>query len=162
METSNHATHKTQFARDTAFFVALLATALALGGALAHALELANKIELSGADYFIVQRIYFGWDRLGYLLGVELAGMLSVIYLYRRERRVVRPTLLALSCLVGAQIVFWTFTFPANQETNNWSVQPENWEILRRQWEYSHLAGAIFQTLAMATLIVAVLRRSRL
>jgi hypothetical protein len=39
--------------QDVAFFVALLATALALGGALAHALELPNKIEMVREHYFI-------------------------------------------------------------------------------------------------------------
>jgi hypothetical protein len=30
---------------------------------------------------------------------------------------------------------------------------------MRAQWEYSHLAGALFQLLAMISLIVAILRR---
>jgi hypothetical protein len=43
-------------ASDVAFFVALMAAAMALGGALAHALELPNKIDLSVDEYFIVQQ----------------------------------------------------------------------------------------------------------
>jgi hypothetical protein len=31
-----------------------------------------------------------------------------------RRRQVLWPTLTAIGCLVGAQAVFWTFTFPAN------------------------------------------------
>lgn len=146
-------------ARDVAFFVALMATALAMGAALAHALELPNKIALSRDHYFIVQQIYAGWDRLAYLLGVELLAILAVLILYWREPKVQLPALLALSCLFAAQIVFWAFTFPANQATANWTNQPEDWEALRAQWEFSHLAGAVFQTLAMAALIVAALRR---
>jgi hypothetical protein len=45
--------------------VALLATAVALGAALAHALELPNKIGMSVDTYFIVQQVYSGWNRLG-------------------------------------------------------------------------------------------------
>jgi hypothetical protein len=150
----------TTAARDIAFFIALLATALALGGALAHAFEFPNKIGMSRGDYFIVQRAYDGWNRLAYLLIVELAGMLAVIWLYRAEPRVSWLVLAALVCLVAAQVSFWFWTFPANQATSNWTTQPDNWERLRREWEYSHLAGAFFQTLAMAALIVAVLRRS--
>lgn len=67
--------------------------------------------------------------------------------------------LAALICLIGAQAVFWIWTFPANQATSNWTTQPEAWQRLRIEWEYSHLAGAVFQTLAMASLVVAVLRR---
>lgn len=141
--------------------MALLATALALGGALAHVLELPNKIGMSRDDYFIVQRIYLGWNRLAYLLLIELSGMLAVIFLYRAQPNVLWPTVIALSCLVAAQVMFWVFTSPTNQATSNWSQRPANWETLRWQWEYSHLAGAAFQTFAMAALIVAALRRSR-
>jgi hypothetical protein len=149
------------FACDVAFFVALLATALALGAALAHALELPNKIGMSRAEYFVVQSIYRGWNRLGYLLAIELVSMLAVVILYREERRVKWSALVAVGGVVTAQIVFWTLTFPANAATSNWTAQPTNWESLRRQWEYSHLAGAVCQTLAMAALIIAVLARDR-
>ena len=43
-----------------AFFVALLASALVLGPALAHVLELPNKIGLPRDEYFIVQKTYRG------------------------------------------------------------------------------------------------------
>jgi hypothetical protein len=145
--------------QDVAFFVVQLATALALGGALAHALELPNKIGMSREHYFIVQRAYDGWNRLAYLLAVELSGILAVIWLYRAEPRVWWPATAALAALVAAQAIFWIWTFPANQATNNWTSQPQNWEILRRHWEYSHLAGAAFQLLDITALIVAVLRR---
>ena len=148
------------FARDAAFFIALLATGFALGGALAHAFELPNKIGMERDAYFVVQTIYSGWDRLAYLLAVELAGILAVIFLYRAEPRVFWPGCVALGGLIGAQIVFWVWTFPANQATENWTRQPANWELLRVQWEYSHLAGAGFQTIAMAALIIAVLQRN--
>lgn len=144
---------------DIAFFIALMATALALGGALAHALELPAKIGMSREDYFVVQQIYAGWNRLAFLLAIELTGMLALLVIYWREPAVMRPVALALACLVAAQVVFWIWTFPANAVTGNWTVQPENWEQLRTHWEYSHLAGAVFQTGAMAALVVAVLRR---
>ena len=147
-------------AQDIAFFISLLATALALGGALAHALELPNKINMSRENYYIVQRAYDGWDRLAYLLAIELAGILAVIWLHRAEPRVLWLALMALVCLFAAQAIFWIWTFPANQATSNWTTQPNNWERLRCEWEYSHLVGALFQTLAMTALIIAVLRRA--
>jgi hypothetical protein len=130
-----------------------------MAGAGAHALELPNKIGMGAQDYFVAQQLYRGWNRLGYVLAAELVGMLAVIVLYRKDRRVLPPAALALAALVAAQAIFWIWTFPANQATGNWTVQPENWEALRAQWEYSHLAGAGFQLLALAALIVAVLRR---
>jgi hypothetical protein len=146
-------------AKDIAFFIALFATALALGGALAHAFELPNKIGMSREDYFIVQRAYDGWNRLAYLLALELAGVLAVTWLYRAEPNVLWPALVALVCLFAAQAVFWTWTFPANQATSNWTAQPDNWERLRLEWEYSHLVGALFQMIGLMALIIGVLRR---
>lgn len=147
------------FARDAAFFIALLATSFALGGALAHAFELLNKIGMTREEYFTVQRIYAGWDRLGFVLAIQLAGILAVMLLYRAQPRVLVPASIGLVALVAAQLVFWVWTFSANQATANWTQQPANWDALRAQWEYSHLAGAAFQTMAMIALVTAVLRR---
>jgi hypothetical protein len=149
-------------AQDIAFFFALLATALAMGGALAHALELPNKIVMSREQYFVVQRAYDGWNQLAYLLAVELAGILAVMWLYRAQPRVLWLAVVALACFLASQAIFWIWTFPANQATDNWTMQPDNWERLRREWEYSHLAGALFQAFAMVALIIAVLRRGRI
>ena len=148
--------------RNVALFVALVATALALGAALAHALELSSKIRLSQGDYFIVQQIYAGWDRLAYLLLVEFAGMIATVLLFRSEPRVFGAALAALAFLILAQAVFWMFTFPANVATENWTVQPQDWQAQRARWEYSHLAGAVLQMLAMtAVATAAVLSRHR-
>lgn len=145
---------------DIVFFIALLATALALGAALAHALELPNKIDLPEREYFIVQQAYRGWNQLAYLLAIQLISMLAIAGLSRREPRVLWPTLAAILCLLCAQAVFWTYTYPANVATDNWTAIPADWESLRTRWEYSHVLGAAFQVLAMSALIVAVLART--
>jgi hypothetical protein len=145
---------------DVIFFIALLATALALGAALAHALELPNKINLPEREYFIVQQAYRGWNQLAYLLVIELIAMLAIAALSRHEPRVFWPTVVAIVCLLCAQALFWTYTYPANVATDNWTAIPANWESLRTRWEYSHAFGAAFQVLAMSALIVAVLARS--
>lgn len=146
-------------AGDVAFFVALVATGLALGAALAHALELPAKMQLDKQSYFIAQQLYAGWDRLGFLLAVELLGQFAVIAIYRHRRRVARPAVMAMAALLAAQGVFWAFTFPMNRATADWTVQPANWEALRYQWEYSHLAGAACQLLSFVALCVALLMR---
>lgn len=126
-----------------------------MGAALAHALELPNKMLLDQQEYFIVQKVYRGWNKLAYLLAVEVIGMLLLIYMVRHERDVRTRVLLALGSVALAQAVFWVFTYPANQVTADWTLQPENWRELRRQWEYSHLAGAVFQTFALCWLTLA-------
>jgi hypothetical protein len=143
------------------FFIALLATALALGAALAHALELLNKIDLPKEEYFLVQQVYRGWNQIGYLLAIELISMLLVAGLSWREPRVRWPTLIAILCLICAQVLFWTYTYPANVATDNWTTIPANWADLRAHWEYSHALGAAFQVLAMSALIIAAFARTR-
>lgn len=145
---------------DVVFFIAMLATALALGPAMAHLLELPNKIGLPSGDYFVVQQAYRGWSLLGFLILVELLSMAALAVMARHEPRVLWPVLAAIAAIIGAQAVFWIWTYPANVATRNWTFVPENWETLRRQWEFSHAAGAFFQVLAMAALILAALRRS--
>jgi hypothetical protein len=56
-------------------FIALLFTALALAPAMAHLLELPNKISLPREDYLTVQQIYRGWALLGFVVvGALLAN----------------------------------------------------------------------------------------
>jgi hypothetical protein len=142
-------------------FVALLSTAVALGAALAHLLELPNKIRLPVDEYFIVQGIYRGWNRLGLVLFVQLLSILTLIALSSRKSGVFWSAVLALLCLMGAQALFWLYTFPANVATANWTVVPQDWEQLRRQWEFSHAAGALLQLGAMIALIIASIGRAR-
>jgi hypothetical protein len=138
---------------DAAFFVALLATALA------HVLELPNKIDLPREQYFIVQGIYRGWWQIAFVLAVQAVSLIAVLVMSRGQTLVFRLTLLAVLSLAAAQAVFWTWTQPANAVTENWTVAPHNWEVLRLQWELSHLAGAIFQLIAFGCLVAAVLAR---
>lgn len=147
--------------REVAFFIALIATAVALGGALAHAYELPNKIGLPRDEYFVVQQMYAGWNRLAFVLAIQFLAIIAVLLLHWQEPWVRRPTIVALAGLVAAQLIFWVFTFPANQATSNWTVVPENWEWLRARWEYSHLAGAVCQLVCMAALVIAVLAAGR-
>jgi hypothetical protein len=148
------------WACDIAMFVALLSTAIALGAALAHLLELPHKIDLPRDQYFIVQSIYRGWNRLGVILFIELLSILTLIALSTRRGPVFWPAIAALLCLLAEQALFWLYTFPANVATANWTVIPQDWEQLRRQWEFSHAGGALLQLGAMIALIIASIFRA--
>src|SRR5215475_7732730 len=100
---------------DVIFFIALLATALALGAA--------------KDEYFVVQKAYRGWNQL------------------------------ARACARTAEQD--QPDDPSNVVTDNWTAVPAQWEDVRTRWEYSHLAGAAFQIMAMSALIVAALARAR-
>jgi hypothetical protein len=147
--------------RNAIFFSSLLFTALATGGGLAHLYAFLNKIQFSAEEYLIAQQIYRGWALLGIVVFGSLISILILTIVVRRESKVFPLVLTALLCIVGSQIVFWVFTFPANQQTQNWTVLPSNWLNLRTQWEYSHAAGAGLDLVALSMLFVAALTKSR-
>jgi hypothetical protein len=64
---------------NAARFFSLLFAALALAPALAHLLELPNKIGLSRDDYLIVQQIYRGWALLGFVVAGALLSTLVLM-----------------------------------------------------------------------------------
>ena len=148
-------------ALKVARFLSLLFVALALAPAMAHLLELPNKVGLSHDDYLTVQHIYNGWALLGFVVYGAVFSTLALTLLTRRRRGEFGYALTAFLCLVGTQVVFWSFTFPANRATANWTALPDNWIALRTQWEYSHAASAILNLVALLAVILAVLRVER-
>lgn len=141
------------------YFASLLFAALALAPAMAHLLELPNKINLTAEDYLVVQGNYRGWALLGVVVVPALLSTLALTITLRIRGGPFALALIAFLCIAGTQVVFWTFTFPANRQTNNWTVLPENWHALRAQWEYSHAASAVLNLIALTALVLAVLRR---
>ena len=138
-------------------FVSLVSIALSLGPALAHLLELPHKIGLSPSDYLVVQRLYRGWAMLGVLIAFALGSTLVMALLERSRPPAFRLALASFLCLVGAQLVFWIFTFPANRATKNWTTLPEDWMRWRTRWELSHAAGAFLVIAALAAAVLSVL-----
>jgi hypothetical protein len=138
-------------------FFSLLFVALALAPALAHVFELLNKIDLSADDYLAVQQIYSGWALLGFVIAGALLSILALMIMVRRRPKTFALTAIAFLSMVGAQIVFWTYTFPVNRQTNNWTTLPDNWTVLRSQWEYSHAVGAGLSLVAFIFLVCSVL-----
>ena len=138
-------------------FLSILLTALALVPGGAHLLELPNKMALGQADYFTVQQIYRGWALLGVVVYAALFSTLALAVLVRSRGKVFGFALAAFLCIAGTQVIFWTFTYPANQLTANWTLIPENWNVLRAQWEYSHAAAAVLNLMAMIAIAGSVL-----
>lgn len=137
-------------------FAAIVLTALSLVPAGAHLAELPNKIGLDQAAYFVVQGIYRGWAVFGFVLIPAILANL-VLALMLRGRAGFLPALVAFMLMAIALAVFFIWTFPTNQATENWTIAPENWQTLRAQWEYSHAANAVLTFLALCSLVIAVL-----
>jgi hypothetical protein len=138
-------------------FLAIVLIALALVPAGAHLFELPNKIGLAQDDYFVVQNIYRGWALFGIVLFGGLAADLIVAVMVRRQRAPFRLALLAFLLVVATLVIFFTWTYPANQATSNWTVVPADWQELRTQWEYAHATNAVLTFLALCALTWSVL-----
>lgn len=140
----------------TTSFLAVLLTALALVPGAAHALELPNKLSLSGADYLTVQAVYSGWWMLGLLF---LAAFAANGVLAASTRNETTPFLFALGAsfaVAAALVVFFVWTYPINQATHNWTRLPSEWRAMRAQWEYSHVAAAGVMLLALCCSVLSV------
>jgi uncharacterized membrane protein len=142
---------------DLLRFASVMLTAIAMAGGFAHLLELPRKIEMSREEYLTVQQIYHGWA----LLGIAVMGaLLSTVLLALTVRDTPAEFYLAAAaalCIVISLIVFFAFTFPVNRQTANWTSLPENWQQLRRRWEYSHAVGAALYFLALSLLTLSML-----
>jgi len=124
-------------------FIAMVLTVLTLVPLGAHFFALPNKIHLAQTDYFIVQNIYRGWALFGLVMIGAVLANLALAVLMRRDGVAFVLVVLNLLCLIVTLLVFFAFTYPANEATNNWTVIPADWQSLRWQWEASHAVNAV-------------------
>ena len=123
-------------------FLAVILTALALVPVGAHLMSLDAKMAMPKEPYFVAQQAYNGWSWAGVVLFAAVFMNFTSAFVTRsclgRSRLFSAAGLLMASTLA----VFFTWTFPANEATGNWTSAPENWRHLRIQWEYSHAVNA--------------------
>jgi hypothetical protein len=138
-------------------FIAVVFCGLALVPSGAHLFALPNKIGLNQTDYFVVQGIYRGWALLGIVLIGALLANLALAFVMRGQGAPFVLVLVNVLCLVASLAIFFAFTFPANQATNNWTEVPANWDQLRWQWEVSHAVNAAVTFAGFCSLVTGVL-----
>jgi hypothetical protein len=137
----------------------LFLTMLTLAPGLAHLFALPNKIGLPRDAYFIVQGIYAGWALFGGVIMLAIAANLVLAWrLWRHNRRSSIFAIVSAGLIAVTLGIFFTWTFPANQATLNWTTIPDGWERLRAAWEYSHAVNALINTAAFLATAVAVTR----
>lgn len=135
--------------------ICLIFVALSAIPAGAHLFSLISKMQLSGEHYLVAQRAYDSWSLFGIAELGALASTLALAIVLYRAGQPFTLVALAFGCIVLAQVLFWSFTFPANQATGNWTMLPEGWSALRAQWEYSHAASALLKFAGFALLALA-------
>lgn len=141
------------------YFIALIFAALA--PALAHLFALPNKVGMTEADYFVAQQIYRGWALLGLVVFGALLSSLALAWTLRSQGAARSWALIGFLCIAGTQGIFWTWTYPANRATENWTIVTADWQRLRAKWEYSHAASAGLNLLAVAALVLSLLAWKR-
>ncbi|MGK9168605.1 hypothetical protein KXR53_19990 [Inquilinus limosus] len=139
-------------------FLAVVLTALALVPGGAHLLAMPNKLEMDAAAYFTAQATYRGWSLLGIVLIAALAADIALAIGARRQPGPFRLALIGTLCLAATLVVFFFWTYPANQATANWTAVPRDWVELRLRWEYSHVANAILTFIALCLITLSTLR----
>ena len=141
--------------------LAVISVALCLVPAGAHFFELANKMSMSQPEYMTVQKIYAGWSFFGIAVIAALLITLIHTFLAGSDRTAFFLSLAAFLCLAATQGIFWTFTYPMNVASNNWTVTPADFEAARRQWEYSHAVNAVLTFVALVTITASVVTGKR-
>jgi DMSO reductase anchor subunit len=142
-------------------FASIVLVAISMAATWAHLLEMSAKLTLSRGEYSTVQQIYRGWAWLGIFIFAALASTSALAVLTRADRLSTFAAAASAACIVLALVVFFSYTFPANQATANWTSIPDHWSALRRQWEYAHAAEALLYFAALLFLAAAaVIRRT--
>jgi hypothetical protein len=141
------------------FGLAIILTAVALVPAAAHLFALPNKIGLTQEDYFVAQSVYRGWALFGVVLISALAVdiVLAILLLGQGLRSYLASA--AALCMGLTLVIFLAEIYPVNQVTNNWTVVPDNWIVLRLRWETAHAVNAAMTFLALCCVTAAALAK---
>lgn len=137
----------------------IILTALALVPSGAHLFSLVNKIGLTQEDYFVAQSLYRGWSIFGIVLISALAANVVLAILLRGQGRSFYLAAAAALLIGMTLVIFFAEIYPVNQATNNWTVIPDNWIVLRVQWEFAHAINAAITFLALCCVTAAALAK---
>lgn len=140
-------------------FVSVAFSALILGGAFCHVLEMPVKMAMAGADYMIVQQIYGGFGPVGAVLEPGAILSAAALAFLLRGRRSFIPALTGAIALAVALLVWVAVVSPVNPQ---WAAAgttsvPPNFESLRARWEWGHAIHAGLLFLAFLSLVVSML-----
>jgi hypothetical protein len=138
-------------------FLAIVLTALACVPGGAHLFALPNKIDMPQGAYFVAQSIYRSWSLFGIVFFGALAANIVLTVMMRGQGAPFWLAGAAAALIALNLIIFFIWTYPANQATNNWVTIPENWQALRTQWEYSHAVNAFVSFAALCSVTWAAL-----
>ena len=150
-------------------------SAVVMGLALAHALEMPGKMRLNREQYYTVQTIFYP----GFTLGgaAEPLAILATAAVLLLEPDPARTWLVAaaLVALVGTQLLFWLVVQPVNRQwlgctklsgaaerffRTGEAAGTTEWTRLRDRWERGHLLRTVTAAIALVLLLIALAAHS--
>jgi hypothetical protein len=136
-------------------------TALSMGMALCHLLEMPAKMMYDGALWLtLLQTLDGTFGTIGAFIEVSAVVTAVVLaFLVRRHRPAFGWTLGGALCLVAAHVAWWVWVAPVNATMAPLTPEtlPADWMRLRDQWEYTHAARAVLQIVALGALVCSLL-----
>jgi hypothetical protein len=144
-------------------FITIILTALTMGMAFCHMLELPAKMSYDAALWVRIQHtLYRAFGAQGVGAWIELASILTTIvlsFLIRQRRPAFYWTVAATVCLVVAHVIWWLFVFPANAELARWTTEtvPADWTRWRARWEYAHATRFGLMLAGLSALVLSIL-----
>ena len=161
--------------------ISILLVAVAMGLALAHALEFPGKRRLDEQTYLAVQTIYYpGFTIAGISEPLAVIATLVLLIVTPKDRAQFWLVLISFLAMLATQVVFWFVTQPTNrfwlkheqlgeagakffavqkrQSSSEQNRSNEEWRRLRDRWEHSHLMRAVLAGIALIAIVVAAAR----
>jgi hypothetical protein len=144
--------------------ITMLLVAIAMGLALAHALEHPGKMRLNRDDYLATQSIYYpGFTIGGFGEALSLPAALLLVLTSPRGAAPFWWSLAGFVFLAIMHAIYWMVTQPVNRY---WAAvrKPagaplDQWERFRDRWEYSHIVRAICATAGLICITIAIALR---
>jgi hypothetical protein len=141
--------------------ITIMFTALSMGMALCHLLEMPAKMTYEGALWLtLLHTLYGAFGTIGAF--IEVGAVVTAVllaFLVRQRRSAFGWTLLGALCLVAAHVAWWVWVAPVNATMAPLTPEtlPADWMGLRDQWEYTHAARAVLQIIALGALVFSIL-----
>lgn len=138
-------------------FTAIFFQIITVSALMSHLFETPAKLGLSMDNYRLVQSIY---PDPAWLTILEVSAIIcNIIWLILdRKKNLTKKLLITSSILFTLSLViFFVITIPANTATLNWTKMPQEWEMLRQNWEYSYVIRASLNLIGISLQLLAFL-----
>jgi hypothetical protein len=153
-------------ARGWLQFITIMLAALSAGMAFCHLLEMPARLSYDPELWTRVTVLEGTYRLFGPPVGAALevgalaAAIISALLERGRGWRFYFAVAGA-ALLIAAQIVWWMNIFPVNQAMAAWTPErlPENFDVLRRQWETSHAARATLIVTGLSFILGGALQK---